>query len=280
MKNFCSFVVLFLNFAMLTGCSQLFYYPDSNLYTSQKKLAPYLSEKELKGPYGKVIAWTFTNPDKKIQKKAHLLFYHGNAQNVSSHFYSLYWILEHGYSFTIFDYPGYGGSEGEPTPRSTTDTGKFMIDYITQTYPQSPLLIFGQSLGGNIALYTAAEKNNSKNICGVVIDSTFLSYRTVARRTMAANWLTWLLQPLAYVAVSDSYAAKKNISQLRQPLQIYHGTSDTTVAIENGQDVFSAANEPKTFTSVHEGLHTDAFTGPDRLRYQKKLLDFIKANCD
>lgn len=263
----------------MTSCSHLFYHPDSYLHSKKEALVPYLTEKELNGPDGKIIAWIFTNPKKT--KKTHLLFFHGNAENVSSHFYSLYWILEHGYSFTIFDYPGYGGSEGEPSQESTTKSGQFMIDYIATNYPDSPILIFGQSLGGNIALYSTAEKKQTKNLCGVVVDSTFLSYKIVARRTLAKNWFTWILQPLAYVLVSDSYSAKDNITKLAPlPLQIYHADTDSVVEIENGRDVFTAALEPKTFIEVTGGEHINAFTGPDRMKYQNSLLKFTKAHCD
>lgn len=216
-----------------------------------------------------------------MYKKTHILFFHGNAENVSSHFHSLFWILEQGYSYTIFDYPGYGGSEGEPTPRTTTLSGQFMINYIAKTYHDSKIFVFGQSLGGNIALYSSIKMKFKAPICGIAVESTFLSYRAIARRVLAKNWFTWLFQALPYILVSDTFSASENLSELSPiPLLIFHGNKDPVVGIENGKELYDSAVEPKRFTLVQNGEHIDSFRNENRALYQDELIKFIRQNCE
>lgn len=278
MKNRVCLLVFFL---WMSSCSHLFYYPDAYMHTDREKLAPYMKENEWQGPHGKVIAWTFTSTKSSPEtNKVHILFFHGNAENVSSHFFFLYWLMERGYNYTIFDYPGYGGSEGEPNQRSTTETGRFVLDTLQKKYPDAAFLIFGQSLGGNIALYTAAERAPEHRICGTIIESSFLSYKSIARRVLGRHWSTWLFQPLAYVFISDAYSAKNNIQKLSPlPLLLLHNPKDPVVEFENSQDIFNAAPGPKELIVAENSGHAGAFVGEDRLKYQTLFLQFIKEHC-
>lgn len=274
------FLIIF--FFLTTSCSHLFYQPDAFLYTDKEKIQKYFKEHEIQGPQGKIIAWTFSHPELKPEqkKRVHILLFHGNAQNVSSHFYSLFWILEKGYDYTIFDYPGYGGSEGEPTRESTTQSGIEVYRWLKQKYPGQKIFIFGQSLGGNISIYSTSKVLPDPQLCGIAVESTFLNYRTVARRVLARNWLTWIFQPIPYLLVSNSHSASEGVRDLRStPLLVMHGDHDPVVDFANGKDVYEAALEPKTFVEVKNGQHIDALTFQDRVRYQNIFTDFIDQHC-
>ena len=282
MKRSFFFFNLIIFFFLATSCSHLFYQPDAFLYTDKEKIQKYFKENEIQGSEGKIIVWTFSNPNLKPEQKkpVHLILFHGNAQNVSSHFYSLFWILEKGYDYTIFDYPGYGGSEGEPTRQSTTQSGIDVYKWVKSQHPDQKFFIFGQSLGGNISIYSASKVLPDPQLCGVAVESTFLNYHTVARRLLAKNWFTWIFQPIAYVLVSDSYSASEAVRQLgTTPLMVMHGDRDPVVGYENGQDLFEAANQPKSFIDVTGGQHIDALTFQDRNKYQKIFTDFIDQSC-
>jgi len=282
MKRSFFFFNLIIFFFLATSCSHLFYQPDAFLYTDKEKIQKYFKENEIQGSEGKIIVWTFSNPNLKPEQKkpVHLILFHGNAQNVSSHFYSLFWILEKGYDYTIFDYPGYGGSEGEPTRQSTTQSGIDVYKWVKSQHPDQKIFIFGQSLGGNISIYSASKVLPDPQLCGVAVESTFLNYHTVARRLLAKNWFTWIFQPIAYVLVSDSYSASEAVRQLgTTPLMVMHGDRDPVVGYENGQDLFQAANQPKFFVDVTGGQHIDALTFQDRNKYQKIFTDFIDQSC-
>lgn len=272
-KRFIRSLIFLCLLFMLVGCSHLFYYPTQNMYVDPQKLAPTPEQVEIPFRDGKLIAWYFKPIHQK--PKANILFFHGNAQNISSHFFSLFWILKEGYGFLIFDYPGYGGSSGEPTPESTTASGETALKWLIENHPQTPIAIFGQSLGGNIALYTAAK--NKQPLCLVAVESTFKSYRKVAQRTLAKNPITWALQPLGYLLVSDKYAANDHIAEISPvPLMVIHSRTDNIVTFENGEDVFSAANTPKEFLQLPDGEHIQAFTGPAHSLNRKKFLEALE----
>lgn len=252
------------------------------MYTDKEKIQKYFKENVIEGSQGRIVTWTFSHPDlKREQKKPiHIILFHGNAQNVSSHFYSLFWILEKGYDYTIFDYPGYGGSEGNPTRESTTKSGIDVYRWIKAKYPNQKIFFFGQSLGGNISIFSASQVLPDPQLCGIAVESTFLNYQTVARRTLANNWLTWILQPIAYPLISNSYSASEGILKISPtPLLVLHGDKDLIVGIENGNDLFEMAQRPKTFVEVSGGQHIDTFTFPNRLKYQKIFTDFIDQSC-
>jgi uncharacterized protein len=282
MKRPLCFLSLVIFLFLATSCSHLFYQPDAFLYTDKEKIQKYFKENEIQGTEGKIIAWTFSNPDLKLEQKkpVHIILFHGNAQNVSSHFYSLFWILEKGYDYTIFDYPGYGGSEGEPTRKSTTQSGIDVYNWIKSRHPDQKIFIFGQSLGGNISIYSASRVIPDPQLCGIAVESTFLNYHTVAQRLLAKNWFTWIFQPIAYALVSDSYSASEAIHNLGTlPLLVMHGDQDPIVGFENGRDLFEAASQPKTFIEISGGQHIDALTFQDRNKYQKIFTEFIDQSC-
>ncbi|MBO9666416.1 MAG: alpha/beta hydrolase, partial [Bdellovibrio sp.] len=205
--------------------------------------------------------------------------FHGNGQNLSTHFTSLKWILDYDYDFFIFDYPGYGGSQGEPTQASTVDAGLKAMDWLIRNKPELPTVIFGQSLGGNIALYTVAQQQDHQP-CLVVVDSTFKSYRKVAQRILANNALTWLLQPIPYLLIAESYSAIDEVDKIAPtPLIVIHGDQDQVVDIQNGRDVYAAAKEPKEFWLVKGVDHIQSLNGKQQDIVRRELLNSLEYYC-
>ena len=223
-----------------------------------------------------ITGWYFKQPKGKVVK-ARLLFFHGNAENVSSHFVSLYWLLEHGYEFLIYDYPGYGISEGRPTPENTVTSGLAAARWLREQSPATPIAFFGQSLGGAVTLTTALSARNEMPICLVTVESTFASYKRAARSIMANSWVTWLFQPLAYILFSDKSAPKGHLKELAPiPLIVVHGEDDPMIDIQLGRNLFDEAAEPKEFWPVPGGSHGDAFT---RQEFRQKLLGKLTQYC-
>jgi len=264
----------------LCGCSGLYYYPDSYMYYDPQKLPVTPRQIELQDQQGrKIVGWYFQNK-RQVPPKARILFFHGNAQNISSHFVSLFWILEHDYDYFIFDYPGYGGSEGEPNRDSVVEASLAALSWIHQQKPQRPVAVFGQSLGGNISLYTVARYQKDWPICQVTVDSTFYSYPEVAKTILAESWWTWALQWMPYLLVSNAKSASENLQDVSPtPLIVLHGDKDRNVRIQNGRRVFSKAKEPKEFWLVPEGGHIEAFTGPQKEVFQKKYIQALQRDC-
>ena len=253
----------------LTGCSSLFYYPTRYEHINPAKLGVYPERVWFPSEDGmRLNGWYFHNKAKK-DPKAVIVFFHGNAQNISTHFGTLLWTLNHQYDYFIFDYRGYGWSEGTPSPKGTVLDGKAAIRWVQyknalEGRPKTPIIVFGQSLGGAIALETVITLNNEIPLRLVVADSTFHSYRAVARNLLSKNWITWPLVPLTWLLLSDQYAPGDEIARISPtPLLVIHGKEDPVVDYSLGEKIFSLAREPKEFWSVPDGFHTDAFWKDD-----------------
>ncbi len=258
---------LFVAFALaLSGCSSLLYYPSRNLFFDPAKLPNHPRDVGFMSEDGThLTGWYFRASEKSLEgkpPKGVLLFFHGNAENVSSHFTALYWILEKGYDFFIFDYRGYGRSGGEPSPKGTVEDGRAALRWLAANKPEGvPIIIFGQSLGGAVALRVAGDLKDEVDFKKIAVDSTFHSYRSVARKALSKHWLTWLFQPLAFVVMSDRYGPADAIPTLApRPFLVIHGTNDRSVDFSLGEKVFELAAEPKTFWRIEGGGHIDALS--------------------
>lgn len=263
----------------LLGCSHVLYYPDKKMYTDIKKLEiPPQIHKIKNYNSDSIELWHFQS--KTFPPKAVIVQFHGNAQNVSAHFTALYWALAHDFDFVTFDYPGYGGSEGVPTPESTVKTGIDVLKWTRKKYPNTPIVVFGQSLGGAIGLKSTLDAQSEVNPCLVTVESTFASYQGVGRDVLRQQWLTWLFQPLAYLLLSDEWAPNSKIKNLSPtPLVVMHSKKDPIVPFKMGQDVYNKAMAPKDFWETTGG-HIDAFTANDRLIWQNRFSQKIIEACD
>ena len=264
---------------LLAGCSSLLYYPTQHQYVITEKLPIQPEEVTFASEDGttQLHAWMFKSPTDK--PKATVIHFHGNGQNLSAQFFFAYWMLEHDIDLFVFDYRGYGKSQGEPSPKGTVEDGKAALRYIQSHKRESPLVIFGQSLGGAIALRVAGELRDEIPYKAVVVDSTFHSYKEAARKVLNNSWITWPFQWLSYLVLSDKYGPEDYIGRISpRPLLVVHGTNDKTVAYSLGQRVFELANPPKEFWEIKGGVHTDFMMRENR-KYQKLLADWIIAKA-
>lgn len=257
---------------LLGGCSSLLYYPTQGQHFDPGRIPLKYEDIFITGKDGKKIhAWYFpaVGPNKGT-----FLYFHGNGENLTSHFIGLFWLPAKGYSYMIFDYPGYDKSEGEATPESTVEAGKAALRWLTKNKNTGPLFIYGQSLGGNIALRVALDMKQEVPIKAVIVDGTFASYQGVGRAVLAKNWLTWLLQPLPYLVLSDKYAPN-NLQDLPPiPLLVIHGELDPVIPVNEGKKLFAKASEPKQLWLLPEGHHGDSFF-TEKARYREKLMEYL-----
>lgn len=268
---------LFSSVLLISGCANLFYYPDTRHHFFDPKDAGYMPENVYfeDTAQRKLHGWWL--PAKKSPAKATIIFFHGNAENLTSHFLQLAWVTHEQYNVFIFDYPGYGRSEGKPTPRSCVESGHAAIDWVnTHKADDGPIIIYGQSVGGIIALRTAIDKKAEINLKLVVADSTFDSFQHIARVKLSHHWLTWPMQPLSYVFLSDRWTPKKLESLSPVPVLVIHGQRDKTVEPLFGDKIFKKLAEPKALWKIPEGRHTDVFWG-HHFKYRSKFLSFLES---
>lgn len=170
-----------------------------------------------------------------------ILYLHGNAGNLSFCGEVLAnWQRHLNAPAFIVDYPGYGRSNGTPSETSCYAAADAAYDWLTQVRgkPAEDLLIVGESLGGGIAVDLASRRPHG----ALVLLCPFMSMPEMAQEVYP--WLPgrWL--------VRTQFNNLAKINKCRQPILIAHGTADGIVPFSQGERLFAAANEPKSFLSM------------------------------
>lgn len=241
----------------LAGCTSVFLYPDHRQYFPDRGLATPAEDVWIPAPDGSRLHALYLPTQGRA--RAAILFLHGNAENVSSHVYAVNWLPAQGYSVLAPDYRGYGRSEGKADVDAVHEDAHVALAWLAAREPSSRLVVYGQSLGGSVALRLAADAPQRERIAAVVAESAFSSYRGIAREKLAQAWLTWPLQwPLSYL-VSDRYSAIDEIERISPiPLLLIHGQRDPVVDAGHSEELYAAAKEPKGLWRIPEGRHIDA----------------------
>lgn len=200
---------------------------------------------------------------------------HGNAQNLSSHFASWIWLVQEGYELFIFDYRGYGKSEGESDLKGSIEDTKAALDYVQEHYKKE-YFACGQSLGGTLLLNALSQRENSK-IKAVVVDSTFRGFADIASDKMDQVWFTWPFQWIPYLSMSGDYDAMDRVQEIKRPLLFLHGSLDTTVSPNNSWQLFDAALMPRELWIVKNTDHTQAF---ENKNVRQDFLEFLHTDLN
>jgi uncharacterized protein len=193
-----------------------------------------------------------------------LLFCHGNAGNISHRLESIQIFSRLGLNVFIFDYRGYGQSQGKMTENGAYLDAKAAWNYLTQIKNFNPnnIIIFGRSLGGSIA--TKIALNNDQ--AALIIESTFTS-----AKDMAAKHYPFL--PVRLL-LKYNFQTIDYIQNVKSPILIIHSENDEIVPFSQGQKLFETASEPKEFLKIHGG-HNDGFFVSEP-EYSQKLNLFMK----
>ena len=177
-----------------------------------------------------------------------VLFFHGNAGNISGRLESIMIFNELRLNVFIFDYRGYGRSEGKPTEAGTYKDAIAAWRYLTEVQDENPrdIILFGRSLGGGVAAWLASEVDAG----GVVLESTFTSTADLAAEIYPFIPVRWLLR--------IHYPVIDYIDQIRMPVMIAHSRGDEVIPFHHGQKLYEAASEPK-YRMELQGGHNDGF---------------------
>ena len=199
-----------------------------------------------------------------------LVWFHGNAANISNRVYNIMLLYQHvGANVFIFDYRGYGRSDGKPSEKGLYSDGEGVLEYLRSRddIDHDRLVLFGRSLGGCIV----AELAMRHRVKAVIIESSFTSSDALARHLRPV--LTILLRP--WMLVRSRFDSLSKMPRIHSPVMVVHGDKDVTVPIHMGRELFNAANEPKRFYEIKGATHDDThIVGGEA--YFKALRDFIE----
>ena len=259
--------------AALGGCTSLFLYPDRARHFADHDLGTPTQDVWLTARDGSALHALYLPA--QGTPRATVLFLHGNAQNVSAHVYAVRWLPARGYNVLALDYRGYGRSQGEADVDAVHEDADTALDWLAAggAGTTGPLIVYGQSLGGSVAIRAVACSASRQRVAAVIADSAFSSYRGIAREKLAGVWLTWPLQWPLSLLISDRYAAIDVVDRISPiPLLLIHGERDVVVDASHSRRLYAAAREPKDLWLIPEGVHTDAVS---RDTVRERLADFM-----
>ena len=207
--------------------------------------------------------WFIPHPE----ARSTLVWFHGNAGNVSHRVENIKLLHDQvKVNIFIFDYRGYGRSEGHPSEEGTYLDGEAAIELIRKKLgadAEKKIVLFGRSLGAAIAAEMATRFASQ----GLILESPFISIAEMAR----------VMFPLLPIGpfLQTRYDVREKIRKLKVPLLVLHGERDEIVPFEHGRTVFDAAPEPKTFFAIAAASHNDTYTmgGETYFRQLKRFID-------
>jgi len=192
-----------------------------------------------------------------------ILFSHGNAGTVAdwgSIAVRLRETLE--VSVLIYDYRGYGKSEGTSTASSVLADGRAARKWLAKraNVAETEIIQMGRSLGGAVAI-DLASKDGAK---ALIVESTFTSLPDMARSLLPGVPTGYLLR--------EQLQSVKKIENYDGPFFLSHGTADTLVSFEQGKRLYEAAgSEKKVFHPIQDGDHNSFPPG----KYYSELRTFL-----
>lgn len=252
--------VLFSAVMLLTGCTNVFLQPDRVLRYLPERTQGRWEDVHFKSADGTQLLGLWFSSH-QTPSKGVIVHFHGNGENMTSHYLFVYWMAAEGYDVFTFDYSGYGGSAGGKSLSGAIEDGVAALRAARGRAGGSRerLIVVGQSLGGAIAL-AALDRDGGEGVRGVVLDSTFASYRRIARLKLAGFWLTWPFQyPLSALLISDRWAPERLIARRKPvPLLMLHAVGDPVVPYSEGRRLFELAPGPKEFWKLDGKGHTEA----------------------
>jgi fermentation-respiration switch protein FrsA (DUF1100 family) len=187
-----------------------------------------------------------------------VLYFHGNAGNVSGRAPRLQQIAESRFGFLAMSYRGYPGSEGSPGEAGFFSDALEAFDWLAARTPD--IVIHGESLGSAVATYVAAERPAR----ALVLEAPF-----TAALDIAAATYPWVPTSLL---MRDPFLSRDNILRVEEPVLILHGTEDRVIPVAHGRKLFDLAGEPKQLAIVEGATHSDLW---DRGLWQA-VLEFLR----
>lgn len=198
-----------------------------------------------------------------LENRGVILFCHGNAGNISHRFDSLLLFHRLGFSTLIFDYRGYGRSQGRPSEAGTYLDVEAAWRYLTRERSIAPkrITLFGRSLGAAVAVQQATVHTPG----ALIVESCFTSVPDMAAKLypfLPARWLSRL-----------DYNAQKQLQRVSCPVLVVHSSDDEIIPFRHGRALYAVANEPKQFLEL-KGDHNNGFLLAGQA-YTKKLDAFL-----
>jgi fermentation-respiration switch protein FrsA (DUF1100 family) len=172
-----------------------------------------------------------------------VLFFHGNASNLSARADHFRQILASGFGLLAASYRGFPGSGGSPSEEALLADGLELFDWLAERTGE--IVLYGESLGSGVAIHVAAERPAR----ALILEAPFTAAVDIARATYP-----WV--PVGFL-MHDQFISRDRIGRVDEPVLIVHGTEDWVVPVGHGRRMFEAARQPKELRVFDGSGHHD-----------------------
>jgi uncharacterized protein len=182
-----------------------------------------------------------------------LIYFYGRGSNKSYNLSRMEGLWNLGFSILMIDYRGVGASQGEhPSEAGMYADAEAAWNYVTRTrnIPADQVILYGESLGGAVALELAIKHPNAG---GVILQSTFTS---IADMTQQLPWLRWF--PVSLM-LHQRFESLGKVSALQMPVLFLHGEADAVVPVWMSQRLYDAAPNPKQLLLIPGKGHNSIY---------------------
>lgn len=213
--------------------------PEEIYFASEGKFA---GKAELHG-------WFFPATKASVDSGMTVLFSHGNSGNLGDRYTIVKWLTNFGLSVFVYDYRGFGRSEGKASVNGVAQDGLAAYDYLlSRGIAPDKIILYGESLGVAVSTFVAEKRHTA----AMILQSGFSSLRRIALETfpLLQIYPKSLFPTPAFN--SDEILANCNI-----PVLICHGQNDATVGVHHARKLFASAAGPKSLLVVENGAHSD-----------------------
>jgi len=193
--------------------------------------------------------WCPGGGDEDPAKRPVLLWSHGSSGNVTHSAAAARALAAQGFAFLLFDYRGYGKSQGRPSEHGLYLDGEAAYRHLVEQLAVAPgrIVCFGQGLGSTVALHVALLRKTA----GVMLEGAQEDAEGLARGRL-------VLLPLVKFG-RNRFDNATRVRKLKVPLLMAHGEKDQRVPLELARAVFGPAPQPKQFHMIEGAGHGDAF---------------------
>lgn len=241
--------------------THLIYLPDKAVNASPKDIGLAHKDLTLTTSDGVAInAWYIPSP----RARATVLFSHGNAGNIGNRLESIAIMHALGLNVFVYDYRGFGRSNGSPDEEGTYRDAEAAWEYLvtSEGIPPTSIMLWGRSLGAAIAVELATRKKAG----ALVVESGFTSIAAMAK--VVLPYLP------ADLLVRHRYATIEKIPSVTIPTLFIHSPDDETIPFVQGRELHARATvASKEFLAI-SGSHNTGFLVSERL-YTETLDRFI-----
>ncbi|MBD3232435.1 MAG: alpha/beta fold hydrolase [candidate division Zixibacteria bacterium] len=241
--------------------SRLVFFPSRDLIANPNQIGLEYEEVDFKtSDHLGLSGWFVPNEESEYV----ILFCHGNAGNISHRLDTIRMYYQLGLSIFIFDYRGYGKSEGSPSEKGTYVDARAAWEYLSNEkgYPPGKIIIGGRSLGGAIAAWLASKQSPA----ALILESTFTSIPDAG----AVHYPIFPIKLLARI----KYNTLEYIKDVNRPLLVIHSKTDDLIPFRHGKKLYSAYHGEKQFLEIH-GDHNEGFIESESM-YMEGLRNFLK----